>query len=279
MAVVGSQRVALVTGANKGIGFHIAQGLCRQLGKGSAVVVCSRDAARGEALVAELDTGGATAHLLQLDLTDQASVDAAAARLRSEFPSGLDIVVNNAGFAFKAAATEPFGQQARATLDVNYYGTLRVCEALFPLVKEGGRVVNVGSMAGGLSSWQPEMATRFLAPDLTVAQLSPLLETFVVAAAAGNNQASGWPNSAYGVSKAAVHALTRIHAAELRSRGISCNAMCPGWCKSDMAGWERPPKTAEEGADTAIFLAMLPAGDAPSGKFFSDRSLRRERGW
>ena len=273
-----NEAVALVTGANKGIGFHIVRGLCQKLGPGSKVILCSRDATRGQAAVAEVnaDCGGAEAQLLRLDLTDQTSVDAAVAHLRQSFPGGLDVVVNNAGFAFTAAATEPFGEQARRTLDVNYYGTLRVCQALLPMVKDGGKVVNVGSMAGGLGPRQPAMAARFLAPDLTVAQLSPLLESFVADAAAGQHQAKGWPNTAYGVSKAAVHALTRIHAAELQPRGVSCNAMCPGWCKSDMAGWERPPKTAEEGADTAVFLASLPAADAPTGKFFSDR---RERGW
>ena len=80
------------------------------------------------------------------------------------------------------------------------------------------------------------------------------------------------------MSKAAVHALTRIHAAQMNSagNGVTVNVCCPGWCRSDMAGWERPPKSAEEGADTPTWLALQEGEGAPTGLFFSDRE---QRGW
>ena len=294
-------KVAVVTGANKGIGYHIARNLCRDLPAASTVYVGSRDAARGEAAVAKLrGEGFAGAELLQLDITDGGSVAAAAATLRKAHPDGVDILVNNAGFAFKngvwatlsprrlplphqlpatlAAAPESPGVQAKETLRVNYYGTLQTCEALLPLLRPNGRVVNVGSMAGGMSSWSSELRAEFLEPSLDVPRLSALCERFIADAEAGDHEAKGWPGTTYGMSKAAVHALTRIHAAQMKSagNGITVNVCCPGWCKSDMAGWERPPKSAEEGADTPTWLALQEGEGAPTGLFFSDRE---QRGW
>ena len=97
---------------------------------------------------------------------------------------------------------------------------------------------------------------------------------------AGNDRAQGWPGTTYGVSKAAVHALTRVCARDVAAlvpdaTGVTVNVCCPGWCKSDMAGWDKPTKTAAEGADTPVWLALGGAG-AATGRFFSDR---KERGW
>lgn len=169
-------KVAVVTGANKGIGYQIVRGLRQQLDPGSTIYLGSRDLGRGQAAKAQIEAERsslaptaesspssapapaagplAEVRVLQLDLTDEASMAAAAAELRRAHPDGIDILVNNAGFAFKAAAAEPAAVQAKVTLGVNYFGTLRVCEHLVPLLRPPyGRVVNVGSMAGGLGSW------------------------------------------------------------------------------------------------------------------------------
>ena len=132
-----------------------------------------------------------------------------------------------------AAAPEPPGVQAKETLRVNYYGTLQTCEALLPLLRTNGRVVNVGSMAGGMSSWGSELRAQFLEPSLDVPRLSALCERFIADAEAGDHVAKGWPGTTYGMSKAAVHALTRIHAAQMNSagNGVTVNVCCPGWTR------------------------------------------------
>lgn len=274
-------KVAVVSGANKGIGFHIARGLCTRLPASSIVYVGSRDPENGAKAVAAINAEGlgSEAKLLRLDLTDEALVSAAAASLRDAHPDGIDVLVNNAGFAFKNAATEPMGVQAKVTLGVNYFGTRSVCAALVPLMKSNGRVVNVGSMAQSMVSGA--LQEKLLSPDLDLAKLDELCASFIRDAEAdGIDLASkGWPTSTYAMSKAAVHGLTRIYASdqEAAGNGVTVNVCCPGWCKSDMAGWHGPPKTAEEGADTPIYLALLEADGAaaPTGLFFSDRQPRR----
>jgi len=198
--------------------------------------------------------------------------------LLTEEHGGLDVLVNNAGFAFKGSAPEPRPVQARETCRVNYDGTKLVLGELAPLLRPGGRVVNVGSMAGSIRSYAASLQQRLLSPTLTLAQLDALRDEFQVACDKGVTE--GWPSTTYGYSKALVHGLTRIYARDIAQlvkdpSDIALNVICPGWCKSDMAGWERPPKTSEEGADTAVWAALLPKG-APTGTFFADR---RERGW
>ena len=272
-------KVAVVSGANKGIGFHIARGLCAGLPASSTVYVGSRDAANGERAAAAINADGlrSNAKFLQLDLTDESSISAAAATLRDAHPDGIDVLVNNAGFAFKNAATEPTGVQAKVTLGVNYYGTRAVCAALVPLMKPNGRVVNVGSMAQ--SAVSGALQEQLLSPSLDMPKLDELCANFIRDAEAGIDlESRGWPTSTYAMSKAAVHGLTRIYAADqlAAGNGVTVNVCCPGWCKSDMAGWDRPPKTAEEGADTPLYLALLEAdGAAPTGLFYSDRRPRR----
>lgn len=268
---------AVVTGANKNIGYYIAQGLSKQLPVGSTVWLCSRDADRGKAAVEKMNaTPGkvATIKMLQLDISDSASVKAAADTLKKEEPNGIDILVNNAGFAFKAAATEPVHVQAKETLKVNFFGTLQTSKALIPLLRKNGRVVNVGSSAGILAKWGEERRQLWANPNITEAQLISQCNEYVKDMESGKNCDLGWPNTTYGVSKAAVGAMTRIHARDLAKMGVkdptgcTVNVCCPGWCKSDMAGWDRPPKTSEQGADTPIFLAL---GGGENGKFYRDR--------
>ena len=139
--------VAVVTGSNKGIGFGIVRALCQQF-QGD-VYLTSRDEGRGQAAVAELNKEGLQPRFHVLDIGDEASV----AKLRDfmkEQHGGIDVLVNNAGIAFKQAATEPFGVQARVTLATNYWANKRACEILFPILKPGARVVNMSSSCGWL---------------------------------------------------------------------------------------------------------------------------------
>ena len=229
-----AKRITVVTGANRGIGFEV----CRQLADaGHCVVLTSRDEAKGKAARDALDGPGRELRFHQLDVTNDDSVKALAAYLQSEF-GGLDVLVNNAGVVFdddrlEASVLEVSLERFRTTMEVNFYGALRVCQALAPLIRKSksGRIVNVSSGLG---------------------QLDKMVD--------------GHP--AYGVSKTSLNALTRLSADALGKDGVLVNAMCPGLVATDMGGPKGRP--VEEGADTAVWLASLP-DDGPTGGFFRDQ--------
>jgi NAD(P)-dependent dehydrogenase (short-subunit alcohol dehydrogenase family) len=227
------RKIAVVTGANRGIGFEI----CRQLAaKGISVVLTSRDEAKGRMAVAQLRSQGLEIEFYQLDVTDTSGIQRLGGFLARKY-GAADILVNNAGIMADAKGTGMLGvplQIIRTTMETNVYGPLVLCRELIPLMrkKNYGRIVNISSGLGQLS----EMG-------------------------------GGMP--AYRMSKTALNALTRTLAAELKGTNILVNSMCPGWVKTDMGG-PNAVKTLAEGADTAVWLATLPDGGA-SGGFYRDR--------
>src|SRR6266545_1585580 len=252
---MGRKRLALVTGANRGIGHEIA----RQLVAADVdVIATSRDPRQGRAVARELG-----ARDFPLDVTESGSIDVLADELRD----GLDILVNNAGVAMNGFDVNV----VRQTLAVNFFGTKNVTERLLPLLRTDARVVMVSSGMGELSSLSRELRARFEDPSLAMGELVLLMQSFVDDVAANTHVEKGWPTSAYRVSKIGVNALTRVLARDLRDdpRRILVNAACPGWVRTDMGG-RSAPRSAEEGATTPVWLALLPAGDGPSGAFFRD---------
>ena len=228
-------RVALVTGANRGIGFEIA----RQLAEiGNRVILGARNLAQGEAAAKILASNDVKAFAAELDVTDEATIEKLARKIDLDF-GRLDILVNNAGILIDETdlPSETAPQTTRTTLETNLLGPWRLCQALIPMMKRNnyGRIVNVSSGAGALS----EMSDSLYAP-------------------------------AYSISKTALNALTIMFASELRGSNILVNAICPGWVRTDMGGTSAP-RSAKEGADTAVWLATLP-DDGPTGGFFRDRS-------
>jgi NAD(P)-dependent dehydrogenase (short-subunit alcohol dehydrogenase family) len=228
------KRVAVVTGANRGIGLEI----CRQLARrGARVVLTARDESKGRTATEELVGQGLEVLFHPLDVNDEESVCGLANYLRDEL-HGTDILVNNAGVFLdqKRGGLDVPMQVVRDTLETNLLGAWRLAQLLIPQMRQRsyGRIVNVSSGLGAMS----EMAGGY---------------------------------SAYRVSKGALNALTRILADELRGTNLLVNAMCPGWVKTDMGG---PNATVpvEKGADTAAWLATLPDG-GPTGGFFRDRRL------
>ncbi len=229
-----SQRVALVTGANKGIGYEIA----RQLGaRGFRVWIGARDARRGAEAAQQLGLEGFMVESVVLDVTRLESAAAAAGVLR-EKAGRLDVLVNNAGVLLDRqqppSQTPP--DVLRATLETNLVGVVNVTRAMLPLLQASpeARIINMSSGGGQLC----DMSNSLWAP-------------------------------AYQISKTALNALTCLLAGELRPLNIPVNAVCPGWCRTDMGGADAP-RTAAEGADTAVWLAT----EAPrelSGKFLRDR--------
>ena len=235
------QTIALVTGANKGIGYEIAAGLGAL---GWSVGVGARDASRREDAVEKLRSGGADAFAVPLDVTDDDSA-AAAARLLEERAGRLDVLVNNAG------AAGGFGEMpstvdlavVRTVVETNVIGVIRVTNAMLPLLRRSAspRIVNMSSSVGSL--------TRQTTPGVETGPLS----------------------AAYAPSKTFLNAVTVQYAKELREENILINAGCPGFVATDLNGF-RGTRTPRQGAAIAIELATLP-GDGPSGGFFEDAGV------
>jgi carbonyl reductase 1 len=179
---------------------------------------------------------------------------------------GLDALVNNAGVSLDGFDADV----ARRTLAVNLFGAMHVTDALLPSMRPGARIVMVSSGMGELSGVRGEERARIADPELTREGLLALVESFVRDVAAGTHARRGWPSNAYSVSKIAMNALVRVLARELAAdpRGILVNAENPGWVRTRMGG-RSAPRSVEDGARTAVWLATLPEG-GPSGGFFRD---------
>jgi NAD(P)-dependent dehydrogenase (short-subunit alcohol dehydrogenase family) len=226
----GQSIVALVTGANRGIGLEVARQLAQ---KGMTVIMGTRILEKGLAAAEKLPEGEGRVMPYQLDVKDYKSIDQLAKWVEQEF-GHLEILVNNAGILYdtwQRASTADLNvvQEAYAT---NTLGAWRVCQALLPLIRQSqsGRIVNVSSGAGSLAS-----------------------------------MGAGTP--AYSTSKAALNAFTRLLAAELEGTGILVNAVCPGWVATEMGGAGGRP--VADGAAGIVWAATLP-DDGPTGGFFRD---------
>ncbi|KAF5301335.1 hypothetical protein FQA39_LY10733 [Lamprigera yunnana] len=252
-----TQKVAVVTGANKGIGFAIVKGLCKKYG--GKIYLTARNEILGKEAVKKLEEIGLLPVFHQLDITDPLSVKKFKDHI-DFVDRGIDILVNNAGMAFKIAATELPGVQAEATVSTNYFGTLRVCESLFPLLRANARVINITSSGGHLSKIPSlKLRTRFSHPNLTVAELSKMMHQFIKDCKGNNHIANGWGDNIFMVSKVAVSALTVIQQKEFNKTSfngnISVNSVYPGYVATDMSS-HRGPLTTDEGARAPLYLAL-----------------------
>jgi NAD(P)-dependent dehydrogenase (short-subunit alcohol dehydrogenase family) len=235
------KKVALVTGANKGIGFEI----CRQLGRhGFAVVLAARDEKKVADAVARLQNEGLDAHGVVLDVTNSSSAEAAARWLEERY-GRLDVLVNNAGVSYEFTTnTEPSQlkmETLKATFDTNFFGVFSVIQHMLPLLRKSAspRIINQSSTLGSLgTSSDPK------SPTYAVNRL------------------------AYNSSKTALNGLTLAFAKELSRERVSVNSVCPGWVKTDL-GSDAAPRTVEQGAAIAVKLATM--ADPPTGKYLDDR--------
>jgi len=289
-------KIVVVTGANKGIGKEIVRKLARDPiikgDNGGVIILTARNVELGNAAKQEIEQSNdgheysVPIRVLELDISDTKSIDSFVDRIHKDFGT-IDILINNAGFAFKQAATEPFGQQATVTLGINFYGTVELTEKLKSSINKGGRIVFVSSSAGLLSnlSQGPNSKRNHFLTARNLDELKRLVQQFETVAQEGENKAyeEGFSKSTYGISKAAVTTYARILSEELKEKEniakveakdrILVNACCPGWCKTDMAGHDRPPRTAAQGAETPVFLALL-GEDGETGKFWSDNRIK-----
>ncbi|XP_072179151.1 carbonyl reductase [NADPH] 1-like [Diadema setosum] len=270
-------KVALVTGGNKGIGYAIVRALSKALKEEGVVYLASRDEGRGQEAVQQLKGEGLqNVDFLQLDLLNNDHIDKAQKYLKEKH-GGLDILVNNAAIAFKAAAPEPDTVQAPVTIETNVFATLRVCQALFPLLRSHGRVVNVASR-GGTSTYSklsPELQKRFKSVD-TEQGVIDLMNEFISAVNAGEQKKRGWSTSNYGTSKLGLIALTRIQGQDIAKDTIRddilINSCCPGYVDTDMSS-HKGTLTIDQGAETPTYLALLPPGSKFQGQFFAEKKV------
>jgi len=242
-----NSKVALVTGANKGIGFQIAKELAAQ---GLTVLVGSRDPERGARAAKSI---GSAAVALELDVTNQASILAAEKRIRSEL-GRLDVLINNAGIAYAGKPGASFEEklvaglpssadlaEVRAVFETNVFGVIATIQAMLPLLREApaGRIVNLSSTVGSLTlQSDPSSPVRAI-------------------------QSIG-----YVPSKTALNAVTVAFANELQGTRIKVNAACPGFTATDLNNF-KGTRSVEEGAREAVRLALL-GPDGPTGTFSND---------
>ncbi|XP_042511911.1 (+)-neomenthol dehydrogenase-like [Macadamia integrifolia] len=286
------KRIAVVTGASKGIGLET----CRQLASnGVLVVLTARDEKRGIEAVENL-IGSRCSDVIfhQLDVTDPSSIASMANFIKTQFGK-LDILVNNAGFTevlidgdalsavmagdgdieakfakWKEVTTQTY-ELTEECLKANYNGIKQVTEALLPFlhISDSPRIVNVSSSAGKSknisNAWAKEVLSN--GDSLTEESVDEVLNQFVKDFKEGLLESKGWPEilSAYTVSKATMNAYTRILAKKLVP-GFHINCVCPGYVKTDI-NCNTGVLTVEEGAESVVKLALLP-DDGPSGLFF-----------
>ena len=226
------QRIALVTGANRGIGMEI----CRQLARtGARVLLGSRDKTRGKNAAAQLVSEGLDVEPCQLDVSQEESIQECIDAIQRD-RGRLDILVNNAGIMMEDDDADPRRQLeiVRETMQTNVYGPLLLSELAIPIMKSRryGRIVNLSSGMGSLN----EMGAGYIA---------------------------------YRMSKAGINVVTRVLASETQGMGIFVNSVDPGWVQTAMGG-RGATRTVAKGAETAVWLATLP-DDGPTGAFFRDR--------
>mgnify|MGYP002803580485 FL=1 len=267
------RRIAVVTGGNKGIGYEIVKELCWKFD--GIVYLTARNEQLGMGACKKLATEGCQnpPKFHQLDIEDEGSIERFRCYVIEKY-KGLDVLVNNAGFAYKVKSTAPFNEVAENTIRINFTGTHNVCKALFPLLNPHARVVNVTSMAGQLRRIKSKsLQNELTRPDLTESELVGLMGQFVESAKVGDHESKGWPSLGYAVSKLGLNILTAIQARDHpydKDTDVLINSCCPGWCRTDMAG-SKATKSAAQGAETPVFLALIPPGqEQPHGKYYTE---------
>ncbi|MGD1898142.1 MAG: SDR family oxidoreductase [Phormidesmis sp.] len=225
-----SEQIALVTGANRGIGLEVVRQLATQ---GMTVLLGSRNLQKGQSAAKPLQAKGLSVVACQLDITKPADIEQVAVRLERDY-GRLDVLVNNAGILYDTwqTAVEADLSEVRAAFETNTLGAWQAVKGLLPLLRHShhGRIVNVSSGAGSLES----MSGR---------------------------------TPAYSISKAALNALTIMLSKNLSGDNILVNAVCPGWVATDMGG--EGGRSVEEGAASVVWAALL-ADEGPTGGFFRD---------
>ncbi|EHA8588078.1 (+)-neomenthol dehydrogenase [Cocos nucifera] len=263
------ETVAVVTGANKGIGFALVKRLAEL---GLTVVLTSRDVTRGKAAIESLRAQGLDIEFCQLDVGDSSSIMAFASWLRQGF-GRLDILVNNAGVSFNEIDTNSV-EHAETVIRTNFYGPKLLIEALLPLFRRSSamsRILNISSQLGLLNKVRNPALKELLRDEdkLSEEKIEHMVSQFLDQVKKGTWQEHGWPKvwTDYAVSKLALNAYSRLLAKKQEGHGLSVNCFCPGFTRTAMTRGQGS-RTPEEAAEAAARLALLPPNELPTGKFF-----------
>ncbi|KAF2096656.1 carbonyl reductase [Rhizodiscina lignyota] len=284
------KRVAAVTGANKGVGLGIVRNLAlsypsSHLNDGPFLIyLTARDSSRGEEAIRTLlsdahlkkakalsqDGGLTDIKFHPLDISSSESIQAFAGFVKQQHPEGIDILINNAGVAMDGFNMDVVS----TTLRCNYWGTLEMTERFLPMLKQGGRLVNVSSIAGVLKKYSESREKEFRAAN-SVPEMTRIMERFIKGVEAGTHEQDGFPSAAYAVSKAGLTGVTQIIGREeaTKGRGVLVNACCPGWVNTDMTKG-RGTKTIDQGAKTPVMLALGDIG-GKSGLYWRDEKVQQ----
>ena len=272
-ALTTEMKIAVVTGANKGIGKAIASNLAT-CGMFTHVILGCRDEVLAKTAVDEISSteNACNVSSYQLTIGDNESHASFCRAIEDKFGK-VDVLVNNAGTAFKGSDPTPFQKQCKPTLDVNFRGTAAFTEKILPLVRKGtdARIVSVASMTAKLSQLRSkELQNKFSSSDLTKEELHELVNKYEHDVDEGKHIARGWGDSNYGFSKLSVIAMTKVWAREESKNGIAVNCCCPGYCDTDMTS-HKGHRSATEGAKNAVIPATME--NPPAGEFFSDYKI------
>lgn len=271
------QRVAVVTGANQGLGLALVERLCREPSAADLVYLTARDPLKGAAACAQLRDQGLTPEFLPLDVTQPDSV-AACAGVLAQRHGGVDILISNA--AGRIGRDRPQADQVADFVTTNNLGTTRVLTAFEPLLRTGAHVVVVASSFGALHQLPPRLHPRFDGPDLTLADVDQTMIGYVEAVRAGGAEAQGWPGWINAPSKIGQVASMRIFARAMASdgRAVVVNASCPGLVDTDAS---RPwfddmsrAQTPLAAAEDVVWLATAPTlENGPVGELVQHRRI------
>nr|XP_009415038.1 PREDICTED: (+)-neomenthol dehydrogenase isoform X2 [Musa acuminata subsp. malaccensis] len=264
------ETVAVVTGANKGIGFALVKRLAEL---GLTVVLTSRDVGKGKAAVESLDGQGIHVAFCHLDVAVPSSIVTFAAWLERRF-GGLDILINNAAVSFNEIDTNSV-EHAETVIRTNFYGSKMLIESLLPLFRRSiatsSRILNISSQLGLLNKVRNPALKELLQDEeiLTVAAVERMVSQFLHHVKMGTWREEGWPTvwTDYSVSKLALNAYSRLLAKQQEGRGLSVNCFCPGFTRTSMTRG-RGSRSPEEAAEVGAKLALLPPHQLPTGKFF-----------
>lgn len=275
-------RVAIVTGANRGLGLALVRGLCRRWGAEGTVYLTARNPERGRHAVELLQGEKLAPAFHALDIADAASIQGFADHIRSRH-GGVDLLIQNAAYAPLPGIAGAI--QARTMMHTNNHGTARLLEAMRPLLRDGARVLVVASGFGTLTQLPAHLQARFDTDHMSLSELGAVMDAYVQSVERGTAQAEGWPEWINIPSKIGQVAAMRIFARELASdpaapRDLLVNAVCPGWTVTDASRpyLEQMPnleaRTPDEAAEDVLWLATLPPGTrAPYGELVQYRRV------
>jgi carbonyl reductase 1 len=273
MSLTDQQRLILVTGGNRGIGFLVIKKLVEDSSLNSTVILLgSRDLKRGQDALMRLNSPS-NVHVLQLDTSSQESISGAVEEIKRNYGGQLDVVINNAAIS----TTEITVKTARELFNTNYYGISILNECLVPLMRDNGRIINVSSRVGinVLQEASRTLQEKYTSSTLTKEELDQLIEDFISGIEKNNLEHLGYnPQSnflVYGVTKTALNALTQIEARQWSTiKHLLIVSVTPGFCTTDMTQHAPNARPAELGADSILYVVNAPRDELKNGGFYRD---------